>query len=69
MHVGRLDPLRDFVGGRGCVVRRGYMVYSWGDVSKRCGGSHDGLTVLTQERIRHMLLGEARRSAGESCHI
>lgn len=24
-----------FVGGRGCVVRHGYMVYTWGDVSRR----------------------------------
>jgi len=29
-----LDALRDFVGGRGCVVRHGYIVYSWGDQSK-----------------------------------
>jgi CubicO group peptidase (beta-lactamase class C family) len=31
----KLDVLRDLAGGRGCVVRRGYMVYTWGDVSKR----------------------------------
>lgn len=30
----KLDALRDLVGGRGCVVRHGYMVYSWGDQSK-----------------------------------
>ncbi|MCS6858833.1 MAG: serine hydrolase [Abditibacteriales bacterium] len=30
----KLDALRDMVGGRGCVVRHGYMVYTWGDVSK-----------------------------------
>lgn len=30
----KLDALRDLVGGRGCVVRHGYLVYSWGDVSK-----------------------------------
>ncbi len=35
MDSERLDAFRDFVGGRGCVVRHGYMVYSWGDVSKR----------------------------------
>ena len=29
-----LDALRDLVGGRGCVVRHGCMVYSWGDQSK-----------------------------------
>jgi hypothetical protein len=31
----KLDALRDFVGGRGCVVRYGYMVYSWGDPTLR----------------------------------
>jgi CubicO group peptidase (beta-lactamase class C family) len=30
----RLDALRDLVRGRGCVVRHGYLVYSWGDVSR-----------------------------------
>lgn len=30
----KLDTLRDLVGGRGCVVRRGCMIYSWGDQSK-----------------------------------
>jgi CubicO group peptidase (beta-lactamase class C family) len=30
----KLDALRDLVGGRGCVVRHGYMVYSWGDQAK-----------------------------------
>jgi hypothetical protein len=31
----KLDVFRDFVGGRGCVVRHGYLVYTWGDVSRR----------------------------------
>lgn len=31
----KLDKFRDFIGGRGCVVRHGYMVYKWGDQSKR----------------------------------
>jgi CubicO group peptidase (beta-lactamase class C family) len=30
----KLDELAAFVRGRGCVVRGGYLVYSWGDVSK-----------------------------------
>jgi CubicO group peptidase (beta-lactamase class C family) len=37
-HVGldpaKLDELAKHVGGRGCVVRRGYLVYQWGDVTK-----------------------------------
>ncbi len=30
----KLRQFRDLVGGRGCVVRHGYMVFSWGDQSK-----------------------------------
>jgi CubicO group peptidase (beta-lactamase class C family) len=30
-----LKAFSTFVGGRGCVVRRGYLVYSWGDISRR----------------------------------
>ena len=26
----KLDAFRDLVGGRGCLVRHGYLVYSWG---------------------------------------
>lgn len=29
-----LEALRDLVGGRGCVVRYGYLVFSWGDLAK-----------------------------------
>lgn len=35
MDVKRLDAFRDYVGGRGCVVRHGYMVYTWGDQTRR----------------------------------
>ncbi|MGQ9590844.1 MAG: serine hydrolase [Planctomycetota bacterium] len=31
----KLDELARFAGGRGCVVRRGYLAYVWGDASKR----------------------------------
>lgn len=34
LDVAKLDAMRDFMGGRGCVVRHGYLVYSWGDVEK-----------------------------------
>jgi hypothetical protein len=30
----KLDALIELVGGRGCVVRQGYLVFSWGDQSK-----------------------------------
>ena len=35
MDPEKLRALSTFVGGRGCVVRRGYMVYTWGDVGRR----------------------------------
>jgi len=31
----KLKALRDYAGGFGCVVRHGYMVYTWGDASRR----------------------------------
>jgi hypothetical protein len=30
-----LDALRELVGGHGCVIRHGYLVYSWGDIARR----------------------------------
>lgn len=30
-----LKALEEHMGGRGCVVRHGYLVYTWGDVAKR----------------------------------
>ncbi|MHC4104775.1 MAG: serine hydrolase domain-containing protein [Planctomycetota bacterium] len=35
LNVEKLKELSDYAGGFGCVVRHGYMVYSWGDASKR----------------------------------
>ncbi|MCF7973975.1 MAG: serine hydrolase [Phycisphaerae bacterium] len=32
---GKLKALSDFTGGFGCVIRHGYLVYSWGDASRR----------------------------------
>ena len=31
----KLKELSDYAGGFGCVVRNGYMVYTWGDASRR----------------------------------
>ena len=31
----KLKELSDYAGGFGCVVRHGYMVYTWGDASRR----------------------------------
>lgn len=31
LSTAKLDALRELVGGRGCVVRGGYLAYTWGD--------------------------------------
>ena len=35
MDAAKLRAFSKYVGGRGCVTRRGYMVYTWGSASKR----------------------------------
>jgi CubicO group peptidase (beta-lactamase class C family) len=35
LDAGKLMELSDYAGGFGCVVRHGYMVYTWGDASTR----------------------------------
>jgi CubicO group peptidase (beta-lactamase class C family) len=35
MHAAKLHALAHYVGGRGCVVRHGYLVRTWGDAAKR----------------------------------
>ena len=35
LDAGKLKELGEYAGGSGCVVRHGYMVYTWGDASKR----------------------------------
>jgi CubicO group peptidase (beta-lactamase class C family) len=35
LDAAKLAEFSKFVGGRGCVVRHGYLVHSWGDVSRR----------------------------------
>jgi CubicO group peptidase (beta-lactamase class C family) len=35
LDAGKLQAFRDFLGGRGCVVRGGHLAFSWGDISKR----------------------------------
>lgn len=42
LDVGKLAEFRQIVGGRGCIVRRGYLVYSWGDYDK----PHDVASAL-----------------------
>ena len=33
--LAALERVAEFAGGRGCVARRGYLVYEWGDAAKR----------------------------------
>ncbi|MFQ6036508.1 MAG: serine hydrolase, partial [Sedimentisphaerales bacterium] len=33
--ASKLKELSDYAGGFGCVVRHGYMIYTWGEASKR----------------------------------
>ncbi|MDI6450612.1 serine hydrolase [Anaerobaca lacustris] len=35
LDAGKLRAFSDYAGGFGCVVRHGYMVYTWGDPSRR----------------------------------
>ena len=35
LDLKKLKELSDYAGGFGCVVRHGYIVYTWGDASKR----------------------------------
>jgi hypothetical protein len=35
MDAAALDAARVYIGGRGCIVRHGYMVYTWGDQTLR----------------------------------
>ena len=35
LDAGTLQQMSDFAGGYGCIIRGGYMVYAWGDVSRR----------------------------------
>ena len=31
----KLDAIASYMGGRGCIARHGYLVYTWGDVTTR----------------------------------
>ncbi|MBN2593047.1 MAG: DUF4038 domain-containing protein, partial [Sedimentisphaerales bacterium] len=35
MDIEKLKELSDYAGGFGCIIRHGYMVYTWGDAAKR----------------------------------
>ena len=56
----KLDALRDLVGGRGCVVRHGYMAYQWGDQRK----SADVASAMKPVISTLMLLAVQERRIG-----
>ena len=35
LDVAKLQAIQSYLGGRGCVIRDGYLVYNWGDVTTR----------------------------------
>jgi CubicO group peptidase (beta-lactamase class C family) len=35
LRADQLEAFREYVGGFGCVVRHGYLVYTWGDAARR----------------------------------
>ncbi|GMW03332.1 MAG: hypothetical protein AMXMBFR84_44660 [Candidatus Hydrogenedentota bacterium] len=35
LHIDQLDSFAEFMAGRGCVIRDGYLIYEWGDAAKR----------------------------------
>jgi CubicO group peptidase (beta-lactamase class C family) len=43
----KLDALRRLVGGRGCVVRHGYLAYHWGDQTKTADLASAGKPIIS----------------------
>ncbi len=35
LDVAKLNAIQTYLGGRGCIVRNGYLVYSWGNITTR----------------------------------
>ena len=62
----KLDALREQAGGRGCVVRGGALVYSWGDVSRSVDVESAGAPVLTALLMRAVQEG---RVAGPDARV
>ena len=46
-----LDHMAEFMGGRGCVVRHGYMAYTWGDAN-----AADDVASACKPWVTHFLL-------------
>jgi len=51
LRTDKLEELSRLVGGRGCVIRFGYLIYSWGDISVS-----EDIASAVKPLISHLLL-------------
>lgn len=58
LNASSLERLQAALGGRGCVVRGGYMAYSWGDVSRPADVASAVKPVLTHLLLRAVADGK-----------
>ncbi len=56
----KLTVLSDYAGGFGCVVRHGYMVYTWGDVSRRMDVASAAKPIYTHFLLKAVAEGRIR---------
>jgi CubicO group peptidase (beta-lactamase class C family) len=61
LDAAKLKAFSEFVGGRGCVVRHGYMVFTWGDAGRRADVASAAKPVYTHFLFRAV---EAKKIAG-----
>lgn len=57
LDADRLKVLSDYTGGFGCVVRHGYMVYTWGDASRRMDVASAAKPLYTHFLLRAVEAG------------
>ena len=60
LDTAKLDAFRDYLGGRGCVTRYGYMVYTWGDQSQRADVASALKPVITHFLIKALEDGKIK---------
>ena len=60
MDAGKLAAFSTFAGGRGCVVRGGRMVYTWGDAAKRGDVASAAKPVYSHLLFKALELGKIK---------
>lgn len=60
MDADALARFRAVVGGRGCVVRGGTLIYSWGDVAKRADVASAAKPVYVHLLLQHIEQGNIK---------